>query len=539
MLRSPIAVRIKTSVADQVLQGEVDNLSFRKLANGGDASAQFRLARRLDQLPGEIEPYAPIWIYDTRSGKQLWVGRMAGPGRSAGADGQFYAITGEGPSAYLRDRVVPLIYVDTDLSAWEMFGGSIRSGQVGADENAAGNQDGLKVSFQGGTPAVNGSYVDGRNLRINNAGLHLATISYTVVGGGNTTDFRMQAYAYPSETQLTDDDLSTSAFPLRFTLDDWDSPGDTRVHLRIYRDGATATPDSNAYALHTGLVMRSTLYAEFGTELTDGSDYPNDFVYAWEIVADILGRLGQGIFDGADAFIDDTGTHEITQLAYPQGTTGAGVLDDVAELEPAYTWKARERLDNGLFRFFYTAKPTTVRYEADANGGLEDQADSVDLYNECVVRWRDSRNRPRTTRVTSSVPALTARGLTRSYALDLGDQVGSFGNATRAGQQFLAEHATAGNAARLTISAPILDIQHGRTVLPQEIEPDALIRVRGINARPDSLQASARDGSTVYWIAETEFDEPTGSCTLSLDSYSVTTARAIADLRARLDKARR
>jgi len=540
MIRAPLGVRIKTSTTDQVLQGEIDDLSFRKLANGGDASSGFRLARRLDQNPGEIEPYAPIWIYDLRNGRQCWVGRMAGPGRSAGSDGEFYAVTGEGPSAYLRDRTTPLIYVDTDLSAWEKFGGSIRSGQVGPDETAAGTQDGLKVGFQGGTLAPQGTYVDGRNLRINNAGLHLASISYAVTAGANSTTFFAEAYAYPSETQLDSRDLSTSSSgTLRFTLDDWDFPGDTRVHLRIYRDGADATPDSNAFILHTGLVMRSTLYAEYGLEFTDGSDYSNDFVYAWEIVADVLGRLGQGIFDGADAFIDSTGTHQITQLAYPQGTTGAGVLDDVAELEPAYTWKSWQRLDNGLFRFFYTAKPTTVRYETDAKGGLEDQSDSVDLYNECVVRWRDSRGRPRTTIVTSDVPELTARGLTRSYALDLSDQVGSSGNATRAGQQFLAEHATAGNAARLIISEPILDIQHGRTVMPWEIEPDALIRVRGINARPDSLQAATRDGSTVYWIAETEFQMSTCSCSLSLDSYSVTTARAIADLRDRLYRGRR
>ncbi len=537
MLRVPLAVRIETTRADRQLQGEIDDLTFRKVAVGGHASARFTLRRPLTTVAPEIETYAPVSIIDTRNGKGAWFGRQADPGRSAGSDGQLYEITCEGPSAFLRDRTVPLIYIDAELSGWEKYGGSVRAGIVQADESDDGDEDVLKTQFPSGTDVLNGDYVAARNLRIHNAGLHLASISFTVIGGGDTSSFRMQVVAEPSGLVLFDEDLSTSGTGTFFTLDDWAFPADDRTRLQILRDGPTTTPDDGAHILWGGLLLQATRYTEYGVEITSPSEYNDSYIYAWQVVADVIGRLGQTYFDGADAFIDETGTHQVTQLAYPQGVTGAQVLDDMAELEPGFVWQATDRLANGKYRFAYVAKPTTVRYEADVVDGLEAQGDSVELYNEVIVRWKDRRGRFRTTPVTANVQALTARGLTRSYPIDLSADRGSPENATRVAQEFLAAHATPGNASRLTISRPILDITSGRTVQPWEIEPNTLIRVRGINARPDALQAAARDGSTIYYVAAVEYTASSNSAVLELDAYSVTTARAIAELRGRLDKA--
>jgi hypothetical protein len=81
------------------------------------------------------------------------------------------------------------------------------------------------------------------------------------------------------------------------------------------------------------------------------------------------------------------------------------------------------------------------------------------------------------------------------------------------------------------IARPIHDILAGRMVQPWEIRPGTLIRVRGILPRPDSLNATARDGLTVFRIVSVEFRASDAAAVLELDSYSTSVARALADLR--------
>jgi hypothetical protein len=97
----------------------------------------------------------------------------------------------------------------------------------------------------------------------------------------------------------------------------------------------------------------------------------------------------------------------------------------------------------------------------------------------------------------------------------------------------LAEHATPPNAGTLTIARPIYDHERGRMVDPWEIRPGNLIRVRGIQPNPNSLNVTDRDGVTVFQIVGTDYDTSSASATLELDSYSPTVARALAALSGR------
>jgi hypothetical protein len=240
-------------------------------------------------------------------------------------------------------------------------------------------------------------------------------------------------------------------------------------------------------------------------------------------VEDLLGRLLTE-FDGANATVA-TNTYAIDHLAYPDGVTPAKVLDDLMMYEPAYFWQATDRNSAGKYKFEWKAWPSTVRYEADAVDGYRSTGSADGLYNAVTVRWRDSRGWIQTTRRTSTVAQLA---FTRDAFLDLGDEVASPTNADQAGDQFLAEHATPPNAGTLTVARPIYDHDRGTRVMPWEIRPGNLIRVRGIAPNPNSLNATRGDGVTVFSIVGVDYNTSSASATLELDSYSPSIARALA-----------
>jgi hypothetical protein len=261
-------------------------------------------------------------------------------------------------------------------------------------------------------------------------------------------------------------------------------------------------------------------------------------VLASEVVQDLVGRVLTR-FDGHDAFIAQTSTH-IDQLAYPDGTTAFDVLGDLMGLDGAFYWAAWQTIPaSGKYRFEWLPWPVSVRYEADVVDGFDSPGSAADLYNSAVVRWKDRSGATRSTTVMSSVQALTDAGLIRSAAIDLGDEVGSAANAVSAGQAFLAEHAVPSNRGTLTLSRPVLDLERGRLIWPWEIRPGGLIRVRGIHPRADALNATGRDGSTVFRIVSTTFSARDASAELELDAYSRSTSQAIAALQSRSQQRRR
>jgi hypothetical protein len=136
-----------------------------------------------------------------------------------------------------------------------------------------------------------------------------------------------------------------------------------------------------------------------------------------------------------------------------------------------------------------------------------------------LVRWTAANGRARSTRVTQAQTDLDNAGLTREALVDLGDNAGSSANATQAGTKFLADHNSPPNAGTLTISKPVLDLVSGRTVMPWELVPGTLIRVRGVLPRVDALNATDRDAVTVFRVLSVEYSASTNTARLELDSY--------------------
>ena len=526
----PLGVRIASARGTRMITGSKE-LVIRDTAPGGHASSTVTMSHPLDIDPAELGTFADYEVVDLRSTEEIWGGRLEDQGRGVGSDGAVRELAAAGAAAHASDRSVPMMFISTETSPFERFGGSRVGGEVSAGQTAAG-ADGVKVQAGGSTNWAASDYIAARDQRLSLAGWTLARYSCSVICGANTGQWLVRTITYPSATIVTDVAMSTSTQNFTGLIGGWDYPDtDSVLQLRLEKLAAGAVSEM-ANAHFYNIVQRGALVHEWGDPL-DPSDYATDYLYAHDVVADLIGRTLTD-YDGDSAFIDTSGSHRIDQLAYPGGATAAQVFADLAELQPTHLWEALGRNSSGKYRFLYRKWPTTVRYEADTVDGYSAPSSAGEIYDRVAVKWRDQTGRQRITRVFSAVAELTAVGLSREATIDLGEKAGSSSNATRAGVQYLQEHATPPNAGRITIARPILDLQTGRRVQPWEIRPGYLMRVRGVTSRPDSINPGGRNGTSVMRIVSREYRASTNTAECELDSYSLSVARELADLGAKL-----
>lgn len=526
-LAVPLAVRLTNDVSDVLLVSEVKDLQFRSVANGGFASCTITLDRPLNVVAPEIEQYGRIYIYDTSTGDTVWEGRLEDPGRSSTGDGNYWQITGVGPSAHSRDEEFVYVPIGTNLQDWEKFGGSTSSGTISTFTDNS-DDDGIKVQFSGGISVGTPAYVAARLLTVLNAGTSLASISTTGVGGG-TGQWTEDVYAYgPAGAQLIDSELlDPGDIPFRGEVGTDFDAGQTTPHLRMSRTGASAAPDDNAFTFYKDIIIRTVLVDEEGNPV---SSYSDDFVTTTQLVQDLIGAHTTE-YDGLDAFIEDV-FDEITQFWYPDGTTVYAALNDLIALNGAFFWAAWETIPrSGKWRIEFRVWPTTVRYEAGIADGFTSPGSATDLYNEVAVHWTDSRGRDRTTVRTLAVDALTRAGLTRSTRIDLGQETGSQTAANDAGDAFLLEHNVPSQSGRLIVARAILDYDKGMQVNPWMVRPCGLVRVRDVAPERNALNPEGRDGNTVFRIVATSYRSSDNSTELELDTDALSTSRAIANLK--------
>ncbi|MCX4470440.1 hypothetical protein OOK41_08990 [Micromonospora sp. NBC_01655] len=506
---------------------------------GGFKSCQVPLDRPLNIQPDEITMYGQLTVYDGRDRTILFDGRLEDPSRSAGPDGQVWNLTAMGGHAHTRDRTLPLIYIDNPLAGGlDRIGINAAGGtDTRGDDPGGSGKDAVILQFPQGQTLATGARVAMRYRAIWDAGQKLARIDYSWDAGVTDAGYTIEGLAgtgtgtaqIPRAQTLT---TTGGASSPRVVVADFDN-GRNVFYVRLVRGGAGVTVgNDNVWVAVTDMSAVAMRYLANGNEKTTGY---GPTVLASEVVADLLGRVLTK-YDPATSTIAAT-SYAIDQLAYPDGVSADKVLDDLMALEAGYTWRVWE-LGPGGYRFEWVPRPTTVRYEADVTDGYDSQGSGGELYNQVTVRWRDSAGRVQATVRTSSVRELTAAALVRQGSIDLGSDVGSLAAAQRAGDQWLAQHQFAPNAGRLRIARPILDIQTGRMVMPWEIRP-GLIRVRGILPRVDALNATDRDGVTVFRIVSSEYRTSEGAASLALDSYERTTPRMIAGLIKQMPSSRR
>lgn len=523
-LTLPLSVRLASDRTDRHITRDLQDLSYRIVVPGGFASATLALNRPLAVQPDEIMQYGYVVIYDRRTAKVLWDGRLDDPGRSAGADGLIWQLTATGPSTYAEDRTISLIYVDSRADGWRVGAQSIPSVDVQMTDEA------VKFGLANGT-THNAGYA---GLAVYNnlayTGQQLARVKWdfvptftsinyeawlgTAIGTGGTVNLATVAIL-GSNTQTA---ARGGVTPI--------PAGHDTVRMRWVRVNSNFTASDDNITTQFFPTVRALLKDASGVDITSG--YGSDTLPAADVVRDLLGRLLDR-YDGPNAAIT-SGSVQIDQLAYPEGASASKVLDDLMLLEPAFYWAAWERLDTGLHRFEWTTWPTTVRYEASVADGFDSPAANGEVYNAVTVRWRDSVGASRSVRLTQAVASLDRAGLIREAYVDISDEVGSASNATQVGNMFLGSHASPLNQGTLTVSRPIVDLIAGRMVQPWELRPGNLIRVREVLPRIDTLNATDRDGVTVFKVAAVEFNAGSCSATLELDSYPMTVARAVAKL---------
>jgi hypothetical protein len=512
------------------ITSRVRDLKIRSVAPGGFASVECALDHPYVFSPNELATLTSLSVYDGRSGKTVGEGYIQDPNRSAGPDGQVWSLVAYGPASHASDVEFPIVYSDT--RAIDTAFGSV-NGQLSSGDDPGGSGDtAVIVSMPDGMHVTTGTDIRARYRLMADCGQKIGRVAYASDMGNNDTNHQLQLLVHTSGGAFDNprsENFSTGGYTriAKVVVTDW-ANGRNMIDLRHVRalGGASVIPNDTYWASATQLVIVAMRYNADGSEHT--SAYVRNGVTWSEVLADLLGRPGVvPLYDGANASIR-TGVDNLTmdQVAYEDGTTFAKILEDLSAINPAYCWMVWERGFNKKHRFEAFQWPTTVRYAATVADGWSSPASSVELYNEVSVRWKDGKGRTRSTLVTQVVPQLADRK--HRAILDLSDETGSATNATNAGNAFLADHASPLNAGTLTVARPIRDLQAGRLVMPWEIKPGSLIRVSDVFPNADALNATGRDGQTVFVVKSNEFTASSASSSLELDSYSRTTARALA-----------
>lgn len=530
----PFTVRLQTARADRHIERDLRSLSLRSVVPGGFASAQFSLDRPLALQPDEIAYFGKVHVYDARNGSVVWSGRLEDPGRGVGADGQVWQIAAIGPSAYAQDRTVPYIVVDSAFDRWKQNHESKRVSQA-SQEEFDDETPAMVLKFNPGTAANTNDHCVIVYRHIWYANQKIARIRLSWDNGATVADTLWQnrigtGVDTGGQTIRRSSGWSTTPVVVQASVGDGTFPipvGQNVATLRITRTGANLTTSAagDAWGRFTGIFIRTIQMNADGTEIT--TPYTISTVRAHWVVNDLLGRLLTE-YDGADAEVSTASTYEIVQMAYPDGITPGGVLDDLMLFEPTFYWAAWEPNSAGKHHFEWREWPTHVRYEADVVDGFDSPGSAAELYNRVTVRWLNEWGFARPRILTQAVPALDDAGLIREAFIDISNEVGSGADATKVGEQFLAEHASPPNAGTLTVARPIYDHDRGASVMPWEIRPGHLIRVRGVRPSVNSLNATARDGVTVFRVVSVDYDTASASARLELDSFAPTVARALA-----------
>lgn len=493
---------------------EVQSLAFRKEAVGGVRSISCALARPLAELDG-IVPLSKVYVHDGRSAVTIAEGRLSDTGRTAGADGQSWDCVAFGPLQHASDLEGPKVFIDRDLSeGWAVVDVVEPSASVGTGTLPADTLPGVLANFPAGTSLVNLSRVTYRYDRLWQTGDRLANFTGSVVHGLNSASWKANVDVGASGALTVNlSGVSATVATQSLTANALSSFYDT-VALRQIWVGAGAVAADDTWALFFNLAIETLRHTKAGVAITVG--YTGSTTTA-AIVEELLGggRLPQ--FEGAEARVSAS-TGVVDQLAYHDGVTPAQVLEDLMALDPAYRWYAGPDVNGLGYSFTWELWPTAVRYEATLEDGGNFPLSTQDVYNVVWVRYAEVDGITRYVTRTMACKILDDAGLTRWKTIELGSNAGTYAQAVRVGDAFLAEHNVPKNSGTLTVARPIRDIISGRPVQPWEIEPGELVRIKGVEAYPDAFNANANDGQGVFRIFSVDYTSEGNSATLALDS---------------------
>jgi len=514
-------------LAGQSITRRVSGLQLKSSSPGGFESVRFNIARSLDKAL--LTEFTDVLVYDTETGEQVGGGRLDDQGRND--DGTWsVSCIGEG-FASLTDRTEPYVLVDRVLDNWyQSHAPNNRfTATPGQDESWFGTGEaGLRFTVDDGNWAA-GRFVRSTYPLLSRSGQKLGGIYLAYRAGLPATTARVQGVTLGPSGAYTvfDSPLLTSESGPGYYVAGPDFPADsTEIGLQIIQNTSGGLGGDLVWVLVTQLAVLAQRLDRNRSAVT-GTVYGTGKVTLDQAFTDMVARFCPRL-DLTHAVIDD-GAYQYDQLAWFDGISAKAALEDMLGLEPTFAWHVWGKGPDGWETELRQA-PTRVRYEASTVDGFSAPTPSTEVYNAVDVRWKDVIGQTQITRVTSSVPALDAVSIVRSTTIDLADELGSADQATARGITFLQDHAVPPNAGTLTVARPIYDGETGRWVKPWNIRPGALIRVRGIQPTPDTLNATSPDGVTVFRIAVASYDDDARRAVLELDTYLLDQQQAIAQL---------
>jgi hypothetical protein len=520
-LRGALAVRVNDGQSDRLVTRYCRSLKFTKVAPGGHRSINFTMVLPRNTF-SDLGPDDKVYVYDARSGKTVIEGYLENPSPIDGPNGQQYNVSAVGGMALASDETRALIYIDQTLDQWTKANDSAPSANVETGNMVAAGLGG-RVQFQSGQPLVTGSIANLGYYGIQRAGMTIGAINFTWQGGKTDANY-FQELVTSSGTTIGGGMSTTPGSLAAFVVTDFIA-GANVVGFRLRRVGvATNVADDTTWMSIINLSILGQRMNRNGTLLTAAAGLVSATqVLASQVVEDLLGRL-LTFCDPTSAQVDAT-TFGITQLAWPDGIKAADVLTQLSVFESGYLWEILESFDSGKHRFNYRAWPTTPRYEISVRDGWQQTGSDVDLCNRILVTWTDATGATQVTTVTASSLGLVGLG----YPVDqLGSRIkdadpitlpegfGSSANATRVGGQILTDKINPPRAGTAVVRRPIIDQVTGNTVMPWEIEPGYLCRVRELG---DELR-----------ITQADYDDDSCSTTLTLGRPLLTNEQLLAQL---------
>ncbi len=507
---------LSVRVGDQHITRLADDLTL-SWGLHGPASVGVRFRDKI--IRPKFPAFENVWVYDHKASTQ-WEGRLEDPGRSVDGEGQAWDMAAVGESARAADRMARLIYADESFETW-------RRDDTVADVQApsATTEQGsfpdtgtpcLFMQFQPGTPIDSNSQARMVYDAFVDSGMEVGAFRFVTKGGATSTLHKMEVIR-PGVVFYTRDLNTLGLTTELYTPTDMSGAAgallDTIAVRQRYTGTATNQSSDLAWSGFGSIRVLGRRVNRNGTPLTLSRA---THVLPHEVVEDLVGRLLVS-YDRAGASIDTSSTYAIDHLAYHDGATAEQVLADLMGLVPEYYWQVGPDRGSGP-TFTWRKWPTHIRYEFSLGDGLSLPGNDAELFNRCLVRYRTAKAAIRTIERTSVVPALDEAGLVRTHFIDLGDDVGSSANAIKAGDEFLAEHATPPVAGTLTVARKVYDHDLGRMVEPYEIRPGHLGRIRELADSAGDLNAADRDGKSVFRVMGMEYRQSTRNAVVELDA---------------------
>lgn len=510
-MRAPLTVRISDGSRDQQVTRFVKGLRFTKTAPGGHHSASVSIDAP-EGLFGDLGPADRLFIYDGRNARTVWDGYVENPGRVTVAGGARYDLSAMGGVVLASDNAKPVVFRTTDVSGsqWVRNGDAHPDATIEVDEAIIPGEKVLKALIPPGTSLMNGgpksATVANRALRSTGQRIHSASV--VARGGRSGGAYFMQLVA---DTTVHYEFLAASDTPLQVT-----PGGATVAGAAVFLDLQMTLEDpsvpENTWVAFRDFVLTPTLLKPSGADAT-----PIDLatVRAHEVVGHVVGALLPQV-DGMSAGIEAS-TFQIENLAYLSAVKPFEILDDLSLYEPNFLWEILESNWAGKHRFNYRAWPTSRRYEISGRDFTESGGEA-DLCNRIVLSWTDEAGTERTTVRTATVAALGSR-VKDAEPISLPEGQGSLTNAQRIGDEVLAALNTPARSGTAVIRRPIFDRLTGMMVMPWEIEPGHLVRVRdmGVDLR----------------LTEMTYDDADCTASLTLGTPTLTLAQRLARLQGR------